>query len=129
LTTPNSFVTFAPGSTSGAGGLVTINTTGPTASVRREQLEKGSAFKRWAGAGGAALAGLLLLGIPARGRRWKSLLAVLICAGAFAIFYGCGGGGGGGGSTGTTTGTYTFTVTGGDGGGESGSATLTVTVN
>jgi hypothetical protein len=68
--------------------------------------------------GGTILAGLLLIGVPARGRRWMVipvLLWVFVVTGAS----GCGGGGNsnaGSGSGGasippTTAGNYTFTVT------------------
>jgi hypothetical protein len=71
------------------------------------------------GGGGTILAGLLLLGIPARRRRWMAMIVLLwavVAAGAI----GCGGGGesnsGSGGSSipATTAGTYTFKVTGTD---------------
>jgi hypothetical protein len=70
----------------------------------------------WTGAGGGAvLAFLVFLGIPARRRSWRSMLGVLVLMVALGSPAGCGGGGGGGGgggNTGTTAGNYTFTVTG-----------------
>jgi hypothetical protein len=69
----------------------------------------------WTGAGGGAvLAFLFFLGIPARRRSWRSLLVVLVMMVALGSLVACGGGGS---STstptvGTPAGTYTFTVTG-----------------
>jgi Bacterial Ig-like domain (group 3) len=87
--------------------------------------------------GGTILAGLLLIGVPARGRRWMVipvLLWVFVVTGAS----GCGGGGNsnsGSGSGGasvppTTAGNYTFTVTGVDSANSSitSSTNLTLTV-
>jgi len=83
--------------------------------------------------GSGALAAMLLLGIPARRRRWITgfaLLALVMAMGAI----GCGGGGGGGGMTtpppvaATTAGNYTFTVTGTDSTTASTTASATVTV-
>lgn len=77
----------------------------------------------WKAGGGAALACLLLFGIPARRRKLRGLLGMLVLLGAFAgAAMGCGGGGGasngGGGSSctpqtvaGTTSGAYIITVT------------------
>ena len=83
---------------------------------------------RWyTGAGGAALACVLLFGIPARRRSWRAMLALLVCLVGLAEV-GCGGGSsGGGGNSGTTTGTYIFTVTGTSGTtSKTGSITVTV---
>jgi outer membrane protein assembly factor BamB len=68
---------------------------------------------RWLAANGEAiLAAMFLLGIPARGRRRRSLLNVAFVLAMLGSFVGCGGGGSnGGGTSGTTPGTYTFTVT------------------
>ena len=72
----------------------------------------------WAG-GGAVLALLVFLGIPARRRSWRAMLGVLVLMLALGSLAACGGsggggGGGGGGTTdpGTASGLYTFTVTG-----------------
>ena len=77
----------------------------------------------WKAGGGAALACLLLFRIPARRRKLRGLLGMLVLLGAFAgAAMGCGGGGGasngGGGSSctpqtvaGTTSGAYIITVT------------------
>jgi hypothetical protein len=69
---------------------------------------------RWLAAnGGTILAGMFLLGMPARSRRRRSLLSVAFVLAMLSSFVGCGGGGnnGGGGTSGTTPGTYTFMVT------------------
>lgn len=91
---------------------LTVNTTAATSALDPAR----NLF--WPSTGGAVLACLLLAGIPARRRRWQSILAVivlsfLITGGVFA----CGGGrngasGGGGRNPGTTPGTYAITVTG-----------------
>jgi hypothetical protein len=77
--------------------------------------------KGWAGAGGGAMLALLLfLGMPARRRSWRSMLGLLLVMAALGSFSACGGGGsassgggggGGSGNPGTTPGTYLFTVT------------------
>jgi hypothetical protein len=70
------------------------------------------------------------LGIPARNRKWRSLVGAF----AFMAILGFASGCGGGGSTtpsnpGTTPGSYTFTVTGTDTLGNKTTATITVTVS
>jgi hypothetical protein len=127
-----SFGTTSPvtitGTTAGTATL-TISTTAPsTAALTRPALPG----IRWYH-GGAALACLLLFGIPARRRRWRTLLGMLLFM-AFAIggVISCGGGGsgggggGGGGNTnpGTTPGAYVITVTG-----TQGTVTASTTVN
>jgi subtilase family serine protease len=86
--------------------------------------------------GGAVLALLVMLGIPARRRSWRAMLGVLVLMIAVGSLAACGGGssGSGGGATpdpGTASGTYTFTVTGaGTPSQASGNTTtFTVTVN
>jgi N-acetylneuraminic acid mutarotase len=84
----------------------------------------------WYSGGGAVLACVLLIGIPARRRNWLTMLGMLVllvalAGGAMA----CGGGGGGTTCTPTTTagtmpGIYTITITG-----TSGSTTSTGTVS
>ena len=115
-------------------GTVTVNTTAPSTLARKGP--GGSAqlkTKGWLGAGGAALACVLLLGIPARKRYWKSLLGVLIFIAALGALSGCGGGGGGTVTQkdpGTTAGAYTVTVTGTDAAQVSAPpTTFTLTVN
>jgi hypothetical protein len=80
----------------------------------------------WYTAGGAALAGLLLLGLPGRRRGWQRMLSLLVVMGAIG-FAGCGGGSkSSGGSTGAT-GTYVVTVAA-TSGGTSETSTITVAV-
>ncbi len=66
----------------------------------------------WYAAGGVALAGILLFGLPGRRRAWQRMLSLMLLFVAVGIV-GCGGGSdnGGGGSGGTPAGTYTVTVT------------------
>jgi hypothetical protein len=103
-------VTYASGTASGS-GTASVSTTASTA-----MLETRPGFKGFFGAGGGAvLAFLVFLGIPARRRSWRALLGVLVILAAIGSLSACGGGGGGGGGTGTpgtTAGSYTFTVAG-----------------
>ncbi len=111
-----------------ATATLTINSTASSTATAHPMLRK-ALF----GGGGALLACLLLFGIPARKRSWRTLLGVVVLC-VFLSLIGCGGGsgGGGGGGTvaGTTAGTYTFTVKGTDAGtGQITSSTVvTVTV-
>jgi subtilase family serine protease len=107
-----STVTMSSGVASGT-ATITVNTTAARAALAYPRLPG----RGWSGAGGGAvLAFLLFLGIPARRRSWRSMLIVLIMMAALGSLAACGGGGSmGGGSTGTSgtsPGTYTFTVTG-----------------
>jgi hypothetical protein len=125
-----SFGTTSPVSITGASagtGTLTVSTTAATSSALIWPR-----FRRnpWYAAGGASLACLLLLGIPARRRRIQTMLGMLLLL-AFLVsaVVSCGGsgsknGGGGGGNPGTTTGSYTITVTG-----TAGSITETTVVN
>jgi Chitobiase/beta-hexosaminidase C-terminal domain/FG-GAP-like repeat/Bacterial Ig-like domain (group 3)/NHL repeat len=108
-------ITLASGGSSTS--KLTVNTTAASTTA---WLHPFGAPLRWLGGGGAALAAVLLFGIPARRRRWASMFALLLAIFAFGTA-GCGGGGnsgggGGGGQTipATTAGNYTFTVTGTD---------------
>jgi apolipoprotein N-acyltransferase len=72
----------------------------------------------WYAAGGTALAGILLFGLPGRRRAWQRMLSLMLLIVAVGVV-GCGGT-----STKTTpSGSYTVTVTA-----TSGSATQTSTV-
>jgi len=104
---------------------LTITTTAP---VSPTTISKGPGS--WYAAGGATLACLLLFGIPARRRSWRTMLGMLLLLVALAGgVLGCG-------STntfitpetpGTTEGTYTITVIGTSGATtESGTVSLTV---
>jgi subtilase family serine protease len=124
-------ITIAAGAVT---GTVTLGTTAPHTLARRGS---GSSAQLnttgWFGAGGAALACVLLFGVPARKRAWRSLLTVLIFIGVLGALSGCGGGGGGGTVTqqdpGTTPGAYTVTVTGTDAASVVQTTTFTFTVN
>ena len=117
------------GSNAGTATL-TIYTTAATTGSLAHPVGRGVP---WYAAGGATLACILLFGIPARRRSWRSVLGmvallftliggVLACGGG-----GSGSGGGGGGNPGTTAGAYTVTVTGTSGTTTAtGSVTLTV---
>ncbi len=125
-----SFGTTSPvsitGATAGTGTLTVLTTAATSGVLIRPKLRENP----WYAAGGATLACLLLFGIPARRRRLRAMLGVLLslaflssgvvsCGGGNS-----GGGGGGSGNTGTTTGSYTITVTG-----TAGSITQTTVVN
>ncbi|HEV3151453.1 MAG TPA: S53 family peptidase [Acidobacteriaceae bacterium] len=68
--------------------------------------------RTWYAAGGVALAGILLFGLPRRRRAWQRMFSLMLLIVATGIV-GCGGtsSGGGGGSSSTPAGTYTVTVT------------------
>ncbi len=103
---------------------LTINTTAATNSASQTK----QVF--WPTSGGAALALILLLGVPRRRRNWISMLGLLVLIVSFGAV-GCGGGGGsssGGGNNGTTPGTYTVTVTGSSGSQAVTLGTVTLTV-
>jgi hypothetical protein len=105
---------------------LTVSASTPASSVKSPSP---SARKmEWlAASGGAALAGVFLLGPPAGRRRWRSMLG-LVCLAVLAAGIGCGGGGGSSstpappttpptppptsGVTPTPAGTYTIVVTG-----------------
>ena len=98
----------------------TVTTTAPSTTTTALAYPKvGGKHRGLEGAGGGAVLALLLfLGIPARRRSWRAMLGMLVLMAALGSMAACGGGssGGGGGTTqtdpGTSAGTYTFTVTG-----------------
>lgn len=100
-----------------AGASATATLTVKTTAASSGALIRPPGLSPWKIGGGAALAGLLLLGIPLRRRRWLAMLALLSLAVA-CMDIGCGGGG----STSTppvttqatTAGNYVFKVTGVD---------------
>jgi trimeric autotransporter adhesin len=107
-------ITLSSSTTTGT-TTVTVTTTAATSS---ELVYPKLGGKGWVGAGGGAvLALLVLLWIPARRRNLLSMLGLVILFAALGSMAACGGGGGssggggGGGSPGTTAGSYTFTVT------------------
>ncbi len=115
--------------TKAATGTLTVSTTAASSSALDQPLKK-----FFIPAGGAALAMVLLFGIPARRRAWRtlfSLLAVIVVISAVGCGGGSSGGGGGGGNPGTTAGAYTVTVTGTDAatGKITNSTAVTLTVN
>jgi len=123
--------------TLGTSGTVvfTVGTTAAVASLAYPQIRPGNGG--WLG-GGAVLAFLVFLGIPARRRSWRQMLGILVLIAALGGMSACGGGsssGGGGGQSdpGTSKGTYTFTVvatgTATDGTIQRQETTFTVTVN
>jgi hypothetical protein len=114
--------------TAPATATATIATTALTyASLRPEQSAPGD--RRWYEGGGAALACVLLLGIPARRRGWKAMLGLLLFA-FVGLSVGCGVKLNKVNTERTTAGTYVFTVTGVDAatGAYSATGTITVTV-
>jgi subtilase family serine protease len=127
-------ITYASGTPTGSGTATASTTAASSAElIRPAPLGKG---RGWMGAGGGAvLAFLVFLGIPARRRGWRAMLGVLVILAALGSLSACGGGGssggGGGGTPGTTAGSYTFTVTGqgNDPASTTESTTFTLTVN
>jgi len=105
--------------------LTAATTAATSAGLVRPQLRGAG----WYATGGAALACLLLFGLPARRREWRAMLGgfvLLVLLAGGVVSCGSGGkksGGGGGGNSGTTAGTYSITVTG-----TSGSASKTTVV-
>jgi len=93
-----------------------VYTTAASAALAYPKLPgRGNGRGLFGAGGGAVLAFLVFLGIPARRRSWRSMLGLLVlmtALGSLAACGGGGGGGGGGGNPGTMAGTYTFTVTG-----------------
>jgi hypothetical protein len=121
-----SFGSTIPVSITGAGAgtaTLTITTTAVTSAALA--YPKHHAVP-WYAAGGAALACMLLFGIPAK-RRWRTMIGMLALLVALTGgILACGGGGGGGGTSnaGTTAGTYAITLTA-----QSGATTKTGTVS
>jgi hypothetical protein len=127
--TPAPTCSLAQGSVNVSGNTavtdtLTINTT---ASSAARHVAANSNGDTWYAAGGVALAGILLFGIPGRRRAWQRMLGLMLLFISIGVV-GCGGGGGGGGNGGTPTGNYTVTVTAVDGDLNSATTTVTVTV-
>jgi hypothetical protein len=145
LTTSPTGAVYAPGCSVASGSPIAVSngTPGGTASVSMTTTAATSAMldrkmggKGWLGTGGGAvLAFLVFLGIPARRRSWRALLGMVMLLAAVGSLSACGGGGGGGGggssTPGTTAGTYTFTVkgVGSDSAATTETTSITLTVN
>ena len=100
-----------PAPTSSTAAVNTTPATPPTSELVYPKLHGGG----WAGAGGGAILALLVfLGIPAQRRSWRQMLGTVVLMAAIGSVAGCGSPSGvtNPGSPGTTAGTYTFTVTG-----------------
>ena len=111
--TSGSPVTLSSGSPSGT-AIATVYTTAASAAMVYPNLP-GKGRGLFGAGGGAVLAFLVFLGIPARRRSWRSMLGILIVMTALGSMAACGGSSSASGSTsnpGTSAGTYTFTVTG-----------------
>ena len=116
LSSPTVTITGSTAATS----TLTINSTAATT----------AALERRFGAGGAALAFLLLI-MPTRRRHLTPLICLLLLAGV-GVMTGCGGGGKHSGTSpnsGTTAGTYIVTISGTASNAAPSTATVTVTVN
>jgi hypothetical protein len=106
--------TISNGTNMAMGGTATatVSTTAATSSLAYPKLPgKG---RGWEDAGGGAvLAFLLFLGIPARRRGWRSMLGILAVMAVLGSLSACGGSSSSTSTstTGTTPDTYTFTVT------------------
>jgi len=104
-------------STTSGTATATITTTAATSGALASPKLPGKSREIFGAAGGALLAFVVFLGIPARRRSWRSMLGVLVLMTLLGSLTACGGGGSsssnkGTGTAGTTAGTYTFTVTG-----------------
>jgi len=102
----------APSGSVAMGGSAnfTVNTKAPSSAALIYPKVPG---KGWAG-GGAVLALLLFLGMPARRRSWRSMLGLLLLMAVLSSLSACGGGSSSSvssGDPGTAAGSYTFTVT------------------
>jgi hypothetical protein len=114
------------GASNGTGTLIVTTTTATTGALVRPNPRT----VPWYTAGGATLACLIFFGIPARHRRWRSMLGMFTLLTFLAVgLVSCGGkSSSNSGSPGTTTGNYTITVTGASGS-ITQTTTITLTVN
>jgi hypothetical protein len=109
-------------SASAGTATLTVYTTAPATALLSYPAHPGTP---WYLASGATLACILLIGIPARRRSWRTILGMLALLVALAGgVLACGGSGGGTIYPGTMPGNYTITVTG-----TSGTATATGTIS
>ena len=106
-----------PVAITGAGAVtatLTVYTTGVTGSAPTGYVAKaGKPLQRLFAIGGVVMSALFFFPVPARRRRWKTFLSLLIFAFIGGAVLGCGGKGNmAPANPGTTLGTYTVTVTG-----------------
>lgn len=127
-----SMMTLSAGTPSPVSVTASVETTAATSELVYPKI-RGT---QWAGAAGGALMALLVfLGIPARRRSWRQMLGILVLIAALGSLASCGSvsntGGGNQGNPGTTAGNYVFTVTGAGNPSvtPAPSTTFTVTVN
>ncbi len=116
----------------GAGSVFTVNTTAASAALLDKKLP-GKGRSLFGAGGGAVLALMLFLGVPARRRSWHSMLSVLLLLAALGCMSACNSSISVSGSrtAGTAAGAYTFTVTGtgNDANATKETTTFTVTVS
>lgn len=108
--TANGTITLTGSRTSGSTTLSVTTTPTTTTELRKPNGSKGL----FGAGGGAVLAFLLFLGIPARRKSWRAMLGMVVLLVTLGSLVACSSGGSSGGSStiaGTTAGTYTFTVT------------------
>ncbi len=123
-------ITYQNGAASGSATATVSTIASTTSALAYPKLRNG---KTWMSmGGGAVLAFLVFLGIPARRRSWRAMLGLVVLIAALGSLSACGGGGGGTTTIpGTSAGNYTFTVTGtgNDTANTAGNTTFTITVN
>ncbi len=118
-----------------ASGNGTATLTMQTKAATNTALAQPSHLGLWELGSGGILAGLIMLGVPSRRRRWMSMLGILLIVCAVGAI-GCGGGSSKSApppptsptTPATTAGNYTFTVTGTDTADASITASTTVTL-
>jgi subtilase family serine protease len=103
-------VSLSSSVTSGT-AIATIATTAVTKSELSAPQLPGRRRSVFGAGSGALLAFVVLLGIPARRRGWRSMLGALLLLAALGSLAACGGSSTSTTTSGTTAGTYTFTVT------------------
>jgi len=115
-----------------ADGNGTATLTLQTTPATNTALAQPSRLGQWGLGGSSVLAGLIMLGMPSRRRRWMSMLGLMLVI-FVAWATGCGGGSSSKppsnpGTPATTAGNYTFTVTGTDTADSSVTVSTTVTL-
>ena len=93
-------------------GTATVTVTSTSATNALALPKADDKGKGWTAAGGAVLAFMVFLGIPARRRSWRSLTGALALMTVLSSLVACSQKSKTSGSSGTTAGSYTFTVTG-----------------